>query len=285
MLDIAAVTIIVLVIWALTAVVVRRSPSWQRGVLVVLLGLALTAGVGKALLELMSSRRIQLFGEMITRVETNEPIIALTFDDGPSAGYTEPVLDLLREYDVKATFFVTGAESSRNPMQLRRIIEEGHEVGNHSWSHPRMIFLSRSAIESEITRTDEVIRAAGYHGRIHFRSPFGKRFISLPLYLRETGRANIFWDLAPDSDPAVAATPEGIVDDVVSGARPGSIVLFHVMYPSRETTRQALPRVIDGLRRRGFRFVTISELLEIDVLEASQPAVPSERTPPTTPVQ
>lgn len=269
-LDTAVVTALGVAIWVLTGLMTRRSKSWRCRVLVILLGLALSAGVGKTLLELMSSRQIQLFGEMVTRVETNEPTVALTFDDGPSARYTDHVLDLLREHDVSATFFVTGAESSKNTEQLRRIIEEGHEVGNHTWSHPPMIFRSRRTIQSEITRTDELIRAAGYREAIHFRSPYGKKFISLPLYLQQTGRPNIIWDLEPESYAEVAATPEGIVDHVVSGVRPGSIVLLHVMYQSRETTRQALPEIIAGLRRRGFRFVTVSELLEAQSIRRSE---------------
>ena len=217
--------------------------------------------VAVPLWQLFRSRSVQLFDTMVARVETDERVVALTFDDGPTPGYTEEVIETLARHDVRATFFLTGAEVSRNPEQLRRIAAAGHEIGNHSWSHPRMIFLSWAAIREEIESTDRAIRAAGYEGPIHFRSPFGKRFLLLPWYLHRTGRINVFFDVEPESYPDVAAEPEGITRHVLERARPGSIILLHVMYPQRQTTRDALPELIRELRARGFRFVTVEELL------------------------
>lgn len=260
MLEIIIVAVIFGSIWVGAAMVAWRAGTKWRVIGAVILGAVLTLGVAKGLYELISSRSFQLFGEMVTRIETSEKVVALTFDDGPTIAFTEPVLDILREKDVRATFFLTGSESERNIEALRAIVADGHEIGNHSWSHERMIFKSRSFIESELERTDAAIRAGGYEGPIHFRSPYGKRFVTLPWVLRETGRKNIFWDIEPESYRDVAASSDRIVAHVVERARPGSIVLLHVMYPARETTREALPVLIDELRKRGFRFVTPGEL-------------------------
>ena len=125
----------------------------------------------------------------------------------------------------------------------------------------RMIGVSPSFVRDEIEKTDQAIRAAGYTGPILFRSPYGKRFLVVPWYLARTNRPNVFWDLAPDDNPD--ADSETIVNRVVTNARPGSIVLLHLMYRSREASREALPGIIRGLREKGYRFVTVSELRRI----------------------
>jgi len=211
--------------------------------------------------KLSNARTFQLFGGIVPRVDTTEPVVALTFDDGPSSQFTEEVLAILRKEGVRATFFVTGKGLVRNPDEGRRIVEEGHELGNHSLSHQRLILKPYSVVQEEIESTDELIRATGYDGDIHFRSPFGKKLIVLPYYLSKTERLNIFWDLAPEGYPETAADPDSMVEHVLSEARPGSIILLHVMAKRRTTSRQSLPGIIQGLREQGYRFVTVSELL------------------------
>lgn len=261
-LEMIIVAALVLAVWVGAGLFAWKARTRARAIAVlIILGCGLTFALAKGLYELLGSRSLQLFGEMVARVETSEPVIALTFDDGPNAKFTEPVLEILRKKDVRATFFLTGHESARNPEEFRKIVADGHEIGNHSWSHSRMVFKSRAFVESEVERTDAVIRAGGYQGPIHFRSPYGKRFVTLPWYLRQTGRKNILWDIEPETHRDVAATAEGIAEHVVTRAKPGSIVLLHVMYPARETSREALPAMIDELRERGFRFVTVSEML------------------------
>jgi peptidoglycan-N-acetylglucosamine deacetylase len=210
---------------------------------------------------LSRSRTYQLFGEIVPRVETTEKVVALTFDDGPVPEATEEILGILRERDVKATFFVTGAELEENPEWGRRIAEEGHELGNHSYSHARMVFVSDAFVRDEVERTDALIRQTGYGGPVYFRPPYCKKLVGLPRYLSETNRKTITCDLEPDSYDDVAATAEGIESYVVDRARPGSIVLLHVMYPTRRTSMAAVPRIVDALRARGYRFVTVGELL------------------------
>lgn len=141
--------------------------------------------------QLSKARSFQLLGDIVARIETSAPRVAITFDDGPTADYTEPVLALLAAHDVRATFFVTGREVEENPDEARAIVDAGHELGNHSWSHPDMTLLGPARIAREIERTDEAIRAAGHQGEIFFRPPFGKKLMTLPWYLSRNGRTTI----------------------------------------------------------------------------------------------
>ena len=210
-----------------------------------------------------NSRRFQLFGEMVPRVETSAPVVALTFDDGPAPGYAQGILDILRAEGVKATFFVTGAAVEQNMAEARQLVAERHELGNHSYSHKRLIGRSYAFVRNEIERTDQLIRAAGYQGEIHFRPPYGKRLVVLPYYLTVTDRTTIFMDVEPESYREIAGDGEEIVRHVLEEVRPGSIVLLHVMHERRAETMGAVPAIIQGLRTRGYRFVTISELLAL----------------------
>lgn len=226
----------------------------------------LTAGVAAAMVLLLTvgawrlhkSRSVQLFGELVTAVATSDPVVALTFDDGPSAPYTDSILAFLRTEDIRATFFVTGEAVKRHPHLARRIVEEGHELGNHSYSHPRMVLMSRHAIRYEVEATDSLIRDAGVQGRIHFRPPYGKRLVGLPWYLSRTERTTVLWTLEPDSWLDSGAEMARYVLDNV---RPGSIILLHVDLPSRVEERAALPVMVGGLKRQGYGFVTVSELM------------------------
>lgn len=208
------------------------------------------------------SRTTQLFGGIIARVETARPMVALTFDDGPSVRFTPDVLAILRERGVKATFFLTGQETEENLPQARMIVSEGHQLGNHSYTHANMMLMGPARIGQEIERTDAAIRTAGYEGEIMFRPPYGKKLLTLPWYLSRHDRKTIMWDVEPESFPDVAKDAAVFAKHVIEQTRNGSIIIMHVMYRSREVSRQALPLIIDGLRQRGFEFVTVSQLLE-----------------------
>jgi peptidoglycan/xylan/chitin deacetylase (PgdA/CDA1 family) len=210
---------------------------------------------------LMKTPRFQVLGRLVDRVETEERVVALTFDDGPTARYTDEVLGILRQEGVKATFFVIGTALERDLSVCQSITAEGHELGNHSYSHWRMVLRPYDDIRDEIERTDAVIRDCGYDGEIHFRPPNGKKFLLLPLYLALNGRTAVFWDVGPEGNREVAADDARITEYILDRVRPGSIVLLHLMYDSRAESRQALPAIIRGLKAEGYRFVTVSELL------------------------
>jgi peptidoglycan/xylan/chitin deacetylase (PgdA/CDA1 family) len=212
---------------------------------------------------LSRSRDYQLFGKLVSHVKTAENVVALTFDDGPTADYTPQVLATLKEKNVKATFFLIGREIASAPDVAKAIVAAGHQVGNHTWDHAQMTLATEGKARAEIEPTDAQIRTAGYTGEIMFRPPNGKKLIGLPLYLAQHDRVTVMWDVEPDSYPAIASDPARIAAYVVDHVKPGSIVILHAMYKSRETTRQALPAIIDGLRAKGYRFLTVEELMKL----------------------
>ena len=217
--------------------------------------------VGYLLNELSQSRTFQFFGGLVNSVETNEKVVAITFDDGPGVN-THEILDILRKHDVKGTFYLTGYEIEKYFEDASKIVQEGHEIGNHSYSHRRMVFKSPSFIKDEIDKTDELIRQIGYKGEITFRPPFGKRLFLLPQYLSKQDRNTIFMNIEPESYPEVAADANEIVNYVVKNIKPGSIILLHVMYESRRESLDSVDGIITSLKKEGYTFVTISELLK-----------------------
>jgi peptidoglycan/xylan/chitin deacetylase (PgdA/CDA1 family) len=214
-----------------------------------------------ALWHVSRSRTFQFFGQLVPRVNTSQKVVALTFDDGPTPEATGPVLSALEEGQVRATFFVTGADLEKNMDEGRRIVAAGHELGNHSYSHERMVLVTPSFVRREVERTDELIRTAGYRGEIYFRPPYGKKLFALPYYLSRTGRKSITWDVEPDSYPEVAADSDKIAEHVLSRARPGSIIILHVMYGSRGESLKAVKKIVEGLKAQGYSFKTVTELL------------------------
>lgn len=206
------------------------------------------------------SRTFQLFGQIVPRVETRDSVVALTFDDGPTASQADEMLRYLRANGVKATFYVTGAGVAEHPAVARLLVADGHELGNHSYSHRAMILRSPAFIRAEVERTDSAIRSAGFRGPITFRPPYTKKLFGLPLYLARTGRVTVTCDVEPESYPEVDGDAERITAHVLERARPGSIILLHPWYRSREASRRAVPAIAEGLRARGYELVTVSEL-------------------------
>ncbi len=216
-----------------------------------------------------SYRSPQIFGKCIRRVDTLEKVVALTFDDGPSQ-HTREILEVLRSHGVSATFFLLGSNAERFPDLVRQIYAEGHEIGNHSYSHRPLIFKSLAFIREEIDKTDQIIRQSGYQGRIHFRAPYGRKLVGLPWVLYKSQRPHILFDVIPDdwTSPGVSV----IISRILAQTRPGSIILCHDgdgdhIGQNRSQTVQAIPIVIQKLNTAGYRFVTVSELLEADVCQ------------------
>ncbi len=243
----------------------------KRAALALTAAIAVIAVIATAF-QISKCRTFQFFGEIFPRVSTQQKVVALTFDDGPTPGVTEEVLSILNEEGVKATFFVIGADLERNLEEGRKIVAAGRELGNHSYSHNRMVLKTPSFIKSEIERTDELIRQAGYQSAIHFRPPYGKKLILLPYFLARTSRKTITWDVEPDSYPEIAADSGRIVAHTLEKTRPGSIILLHVMYKSRGESLKAVKGVITGLKGEGYSFKTVSELLNVTETQASLPA-------------
>lgn len=220
--------------------------------------LALLAGATLAVFQISRARCFALVGEAICHVETDEPLVALTFDDGPTPDGVALATAALRETGAHATFFLIGGAVEENAPLVHGLLAEGHEVGNHSYSHERMIFHTSGWYEQEVMRTDALLRAAGVPAPTLFRPPYGKKLIGLPDALARHNYRMIMWDV---EDPPGATDARAYADEVLRQARPGSIILMHVMYRSNRIAREALPLVLRGLRARGLRVVTVGELL------------------------
>ncbi len=184
----------------------------------------------------------------------NRKVIALTFDDGPRRD-SGRLLDVLKSKNVKATFFVVGSQVRAWPQVTRRMAEDGHEIGNHTYSHRDLEYLSEEDITQEVFRTAAAVRSATGLEMRYLRPPGGHEGTKLPSVLRRFGITPVYW--TSNTSGLEGTTRKKIYDYVVSTAKPGGIVLMHNM---ELCTLEALPDIIDTLRAKGYSFVTLSEL-------------------------
>ncbi|KJY99144.1 polysaccharide deacetylase family protein [Pseudoalteromonas ruthenica] len=208
------------------------------------------------------SRTFQVFGEVVAKAETNEKVIALTFDDGPWGGkYTTQVLNILEEHDVKGTFFLNGSGIQQNKQSAIDLVNAGHQIGNHSYNHKNMTLMGLDEVRDEVDSTTALIRQIGFEGEIYFRPPYGKKLFVLPYYLNSEGIKTITWNVEPETYPKVAGSSASIAEYVVNSSTPGSIILLHVLGSKNKESRDAIGPIIKGLRAKGYKFVTVSQLL------------------------
>jgi peptidoglycan/xylan/chitin deacetylase (PgdA/CDA1 family) len=188
------------------------------------------------------------------------PYIALTFDDGPHATLTPKLLDILKEKGIKVTFFVLGECVAANPAVLQRAAAEGHEIGNHSWDHKAFTKVGAAGVASEINQTNAVIENAIGKKPTLVRPPYGATNSAITKRLNEEfGLKVIMWDVDP-LDWKVRNS-EHVQSEILKGTKAGSIVLSHDIHP---TTVAAMSDTIDALKEKGFKFVTVSELIAMD---------------------
>lgn len=188
--------------------------------------------------------------------------VALTFDDGPDRYYTLQILDILKKEKVPATFFVVGNLSKIYPDVLRRIDQEGHVIGNHSWNHPQFTKLSQSGINSQLSRTNAVIKEAiGKEPRL-FRPPYGAMNTRVEKQIGSQGYKIIQWSV--DTRDWSGRSSKQIVNTVINQVEPGGIILQHSAGGEKlRTTVEALPQIISYLKKNGYEFVTVDELLYV----------------------
>lgn len=193
-------------------------------------------------------------------VKISSPHIALTFDDGPHATLTPKLLDTLRARNVKATFYVIGRNVNANPEVAKRIVGEGHEIANHTWSHPSLSKLSAAGVSSELGRAHEEISKVTNVTTANMRPPYGAVNGRVRQIAKdEFGYSTIMWSVDPlDWKYRNSAR---VSSQLIAGAAPGAILLCHDIHP---TTVAAIPRTVDQLLAKGFEFVTVSELLAMD---------------------
>ncbi|HEX5181641.1 MAG TPA: polysaccharide deacetylase family protein [Allosphingosinicella sp.] len=224
------------------------------------MGLLVLLLLGYSLLRLADARCFALTGEAICHVETDAPVVALSLDDGPTPQGVATATAALRRAGAHATFFLIGSAVEQHPELVRQILADGNEVGNHSYSHVRMIGRPSAFYDAEIGRTDTALRRAGVAAPNLFRPPYAKKLIGLPRAVARHGYKMILWDV---EDPRGARDPADYAARIVRQARPGSIVLMHLMYSHNGNARAALPLVLRGLQARGFKVVTVGELLKL----------------------
>ena len=183
--------------------------------------------------------------------------VALTFDDGPAEETTPRVLAVLREKNVRATFFLVGLKVEKSPELARRTGLDGHVIGNHTYSHPPLFcFLAPRRLRLEIARAQEAIGEVTGRRPVHFRSPVGLRHPLLGLTLERAGLTFVLWSLR--SYDTRSHTSESLRRRILDRIRPGTIVLLHDRPgPGSEAMIAALPEIIDRLRADGYTFVTV----------------------------
>lgn len=213
--------------------------------------------------------------------------IALTFDDGPDPEWTPKILDILKRENVSATFFVIGENAVSHPGLLRRIIAQGSEIGNHSYTHPNLALVSPSGTRIELNTTQRLVEA--YTGRAMrlFRAPyFGDAEptttdeLEPALFAQQRGYINIGLHVDPGdwTRPGVDAVVDRTIQQVLAGneERSGQVILLHDAGGDRAQTVAALPRIIDGLRARGYHFVPVSQLAGLTPQQVNPPIAGSD---------
>ena len=198
-------------------------------------------------------------GEAVGSAGSGGKEIALTFDDGPS-GYTGQVLDILDRHDAKATFFIVGRNAEHNTALIRRAVESGHEIGNHTWSHASLTGLAKKARHQEVQGASDLVRSAVGHAPRLFRPPYGAMRPGTNREVRRAGLMPVVWSVdTRDYEPGV--TSKLLIARIKAALRPGSIILLHDGGGNRRKTVAAFPKILDEIARQGYRAVTVTQLL------------------------
>lgn len=218
---------------------------------------ALIAALLAPLMALRASAELPLG---VYRNQQNEPSrVALTFDDGPHPRYTREILDILDEYGVKATFFFVGENVYYYPEAAREVAARGHEIGNHTYTHPSAVKTGEQALRDELRACDEVVqRVTGKTPRL-FRPPQGSWNTRVYEISRERGYSVILWDV--DTQDWAATPADKISSYVIESTKGGNIILMHDYHGKQCDTARALRMFLPVLLERGFEFVTVSELI------------------------
>lgn len=195
-----------------------------------------------------------------SQAHVDQPYVAMTFDDGPSAANTPRLLDMLKQRNIKATFFLIGQNVAANPDIVRRILAEGHEIGNHTWTHPQLSKLGDDRVTTEITKTQEAIKEASGFTPTLLRPPYGAITPRQREWIEnQFGLSVILWSVDPLDWKRPG--PSVVTQRILSQARPGAIILSHDIH---KQTIDAMPATLDGLIAKGYKFATVSQLIAMN---------------------
>lgn len=242
----------------------KTKPFYYRFIEFVLWIILAFMVVGGVLYEVYRNPRLQLFGDLVHRVQTDQKVVALTFSDGPKPATTQELLSVLKRENVQGTFYLNGLPMEINPKETKLIIKEGHEIGSQGYSHHNMGFMSYDEIAEEIESTEKIVRDLGYKGELTFRPPFGKGLFTLPSYLKDHGITNVTWDVESETFRDDEDTTDQIIARTLEQVKPGSIILMHIMYEEHGQSMAALPVIIRKLKEQGYSFKTVSELIKLE---------------------
>ncbi len=240
-----------------TTVFTLRAALWIVGLLT-LAGLVTGIGLVPAALA-RQSMALPAGGSIISHGNPHLSDIALTFDDGPNPPYTSPILAILRQFGIEATFFCIGRQVAAHPELVRQEEADGHTIGNHTWSHPFLTALSTLQILAQLSITSNIVqKVTGVRPRF-FRPPYEALNARVLAQVDRLGLTTVLWSDDPQDWSRPGATV--IISRVLSGAGNGAIILMHDGGGDRSQTVAALPTIIETLHNRGFHFVTLQQLV------------------------
>lgn len=193
----------------------------------------------------------------VRHVPTDEPMVALTFDDGPNGENMKAILKILEEQDAKATFFLVGKNVKKEPELARLTLEQGHELANHTMTHPHLTKLPAEEVLAQIVDTQAAIEAATGFTPVLFRAPYIEVNDEVLAIVAEQNLPEIRANRSV-GDWQSDITEEKIIQRAVNGVKPGDIILMHSW---SDKTKNALPAILESLKAKGLRSVTVSELL------------------------
>ena len=206
-------------------------------------------------------------GYIIWDIQTDEKVVALTFDDGPHPKYTQQILDLLEQYEAKGTFFIVGQLAEGSPEVVRRMFEDGHEIANHTYTHPST--KSPLKIMEEIKKTNDVIYSITGITPNLFRPVEGIYTDEIVDEVVKNGYKIVMWSWHQDTEDWKDPGVDKIVNKVLNGMDKGDVVLFHDGGGNREQTVKALGKILPELKKQGYRFITISEMINLQKKEGN----------------
>ena len=211
----------------------------------------------------------------IFRVDTHDKVVALTFDDGPSPVWTPKILDELKKANIKATFFMLGEHVAKYPEIARRVAQEGHEIGNHTYDHHVLLYYKLDKLTKEIKDTERIIQKTTGQTTRYFRPPKAWLTNEEKKKIESLGYKVVLWSL--NSKDWVTFDDKYIVRYIVRNIRSGDIILFHdsggvfgTEGGNRHETVITIPGLVKKLTEKGYKFVTISELLNTKGNESSK---------------
>ena len=239
----------------------------RKSKLIIFLSVLLLAALAAAAFCVFFDEAVMVRKNTIYRVNSADKLVALTFDDGPSPVWTPQILDELNKAGIKATFFMVGEHAEKYPAVAQRVAKEGHEIGNHTYDHHVLLYYKPEELKDEISHAERVIKNVTGVTPKYFRPPKAWLTQKEKVIIDQMRYKVILWSL--NSKDWVGFDDKYIIRYILHNIRPGDILLFHDSGGTftseggdRSETVRAIGRLVEKLRERGYKFVTISELLE-----------------------